>query len=331
MNYLEMQEKTELILRNYDDIEAEEVQWLWYPYIPFGKLTILQGDPGCGKTMVALDLVARLSSGTPMPFTDKIFKPIDIIYQTAEDGPEDTIKPRLIAAGADCSRIVLIEEKGSPVSFGDSRLEEAIKATQAKLLILDPLSAFIGNDVNLNHAIDVRKAFRPLYEMADRTKCAVLIISHTNKMKGISSLYRTNGSIDVAGAVRSILAVGKRKNEKTERILVQVKNNLEQVGPSLVYELTDHIEWKEQSEISADDLFIEFITPAERATKKAKAKEELIELLMEKDQPQAYIKEHFEKMNISFRTVQEAQKELGIKPYRLHNQSYWPYPATTQQ
>ena len=96
MNYLESQEKTELILRNYDDIEAEEVQWLWYPYIPFGKLTILQGDPGCGKTMVALDLAARLSSGTPMPFTDKIFKPIDIIYQTAEDGPEDTIKPRLL-------------------------------------------------------------------------------------------------------------------------------------------------------------------------------------------------------------------------------------------
>ncbi|MBR2512373.1 MAG: hypothetical protein IKE49_04815, partial [Firmicutes bacterium] len=98
-----------------------------------------------------------------------------------------------------------------------------------------------------------------------------------------------------------------------------------------VYELTDHIEWKEQSEISADDLFMEFITPAERATKKAKAKEELIELLIEKDQPQAYIKDYFEKMNISFRTVQEAQKELGIKPYRLHNQSYWPYPATTQQ
>ncbi|MDO5138272.1 MAG: AAA family ATPase, partial [Oscillospiraceae bacterium] len=205
------------------------------------------------------------------------------------------------------------------------------KATQAKLLILDPLSAFIGNDVNLNHAIDVRKAFRPLYEMADRTRCAVLIISHTNKMKGISSLYRTNGSIDVAGAVRSILAVGKRKNEKTERILVQVKNNLEQVGPSLVYELTDHIEWKEQSEIGADDLFMEFITPAEKATKKERAKEELIELLMEKDQPQTYIKDYFEKMNISFRTVQEAQKELGIKPYRHHNQSYWPYPATTQQ
>ena len=331
MNYLETQEKKELILRNYDDINSEEVQWLWYPYIPFGKLTILQGDPGCGKTMVALDLAARLSSGTPLPFTNEGGKPINIIYQTAEDGPEDTIKPRLVTAGADCSRIMLIEEKENPLSFSDRRLEHAITDSGARLLILDPLSAFIGNDVNLNHAIDVRKAFRPLYEMADRTKCAVLIISHTNKMKGSSSLYRTNGSIDVAGAVRSILAVGKRKNEKTERILVQVKNNLEQVGPSLVYELTDHVEWKEQSEISADDLFMEFITPSERATKKEKAKEELIELLMEKDQPQTYIKDYFEKMNISFRTVQEAQKELGIKPYRHHNQSYWPYPTTTQQ
>jgi hypothetical protein len=87
----------------------------------------------------------------------------------------------------------------------------------------------------------------------------------------------------------------------------------------------------EQSEISADDLFMESFIPAERTTKKERAKEELIELLMEKDQPQAYIKDYFEKMNISFRTVQEAQKELGIKPYRLHNQSYWPYPTTTQQ
>ncbi len=312
----------------YKDIESRKIDWLWYPYIPFGKITIIQGDPGEGKTTFVLDLLSKLSTGRKLPFSNIRITGTSI-YQNMEDDNCDTIKPRLVTAGADCSRIMLIEEKENPLSFSDRRLEHAITDSGARLLILDPLSAFIGNDVNLNHAIDVRKAFRPLYEMADRTKCAVLIISHTNKMKGSSSLYRTNGSIDVAGAVRSILAVGKRKNEKTERILVQVKNNLEQVGPSLVYELTDHIEWKEQSEISADDLFMEFITPAKKATKKEKAKEELIELLMEKDQPQAYIKDYFEKMNISFRTVQEAQKELGIKPYRLHNQSYWPYPATT--
>ena len=313
------------------EIKIEAIDWLWFPYIPFGKVTILQGDPGCGKTMVALDIAARLSSGNPLPFTDSCTEPINVIYQTAEDGWGDTIKPRLLTAGADCSRIMLIEEKESPLSFSDRRLEQAITCSGSRLLILDPLSAFIGNDVNLNHAIDVRKAFRPLYEMADRTRCAVLIISHTNKMKGISSLHRTNGSIDVAGAVRSILAVGKRKNEKTERILVQVKNNLEQVGSSLVYDLTDHIEWKEQSEISADDLFMEYGKQSDRITKKDIAKEELLDLLMEKDQPQTYIKEYFSKMGIGFRTVQEAQKELGIKPYRNHNQSFWPLPTTTQQ
>ena len=313
------------------EIEVEAIDWLWYPYIPFGKVTILQGDPGCGKTMVALDIAARLSTGNPLPFAERCIEPINVIYQTAEDGWGDTIKPRLLTAGADCSRIMLIEEKENPLSFSDRRLEQAITNSGARLLILDPLSAFIGNDVNLNHAIDVRKAFRPLYEMAGKTKCAVLVISHTNKMKGISSLYRTNGSVDVAGSVRSILAVGKRKSAKTERILVHVKSNLEQIGPSLIYELTDHIEWKEQSDISADDLFMECGNPSDRITKKDIAKEELLDLLMEKDQPQTYIKEYFSKMGIGFRTVQEAQKELGIKPYRNHNQSFWPLPTTTQQ
>lgn len=321
----------ELKIIKASDIEVEDIDWLWYPYIAFGKLTILQGDPGSGKTMVALDIAARLSAGNPLPFSDELLEPINIIYQTAEDGWGDTIKPRLLNADADCSRIMLIEEKAAPLTFSDKRLEQAIMDTGSRLLILDPLSAFIGNDVNLNHAIDVRKAFRPLYEMADRTKCAVLVVSHTNKMKGISSLYRTNGSIDVAGSVRSILAVGKRKGAKTERILVQVKNNLQQIAPSLIYELTDHIEWKEQSDIDADDLFIDGENGSDRITKKEIAKTELLELLMEKDQPQAYIKDYFSKIGISFRTVQEAQKELGIRPYRSHNQSYWPLPATTQQ
>ncbi len=321
----------ELKIIKASDVEVEDIEWLWYPYIAFGKITILQGDPGCGKTMVALDIAARLSAGNNLPFSDEHQDPINIIYQTAEDGWGDTIKPRLLNADADCSRIMLIEEKVAPLTFSDKRLEQAIMDTGSRLLILDPLSAFIGNDVNLNHAIDVRKAFRPLYEMADRTKCAVLVVSHTNKMKGISSLYRTNGSVDVAGSVRSILAVGKRKGAKTERILVQVKNNLEQIAPSLIYELTDHIEWKEQSDIDADDLFIDGENGSDRITKKEIAKTELLELLMEKDQPQAYIKDYFSKMGISFRTVQEAQKDLGIRPYRNHNQSYWPLPATTQQ
>ncbi|MBR2671447.1 MAG: AAA family ATPase [Mogibacterium sp.] len=331
MNNMEPTDKKEQLLLSFDDINAEEIHWLWYPYIPLGKVTILQGDPGCGKTMVALDLAARLSSGTPLPFTSEPLEPLNVIYQTAEDGLGDTIKPRLETAGADCSKIMLINDNIAPVTFSDERLEKAVKESNAKFMILDPLSAFIGNDVNLNHAIDVRKAFRPLYEMADRTKCAVLIISHTNKMRGISSLHRTNGSIDVAAAVRSILAVGKRRDEKTERILVQVKNNLAQIGPSLIYELTDHIDWTEQSNISADDLFAEFVQPTGRRTKKDIAKEELIELLMEKDQPQRYIKAHFDKMGIGFRTVQEAQNELGIKTYRQHNQSFWSFPPTTQQ
>ena len=192
-------------------------------------------------------------------------------------------------------------------------------------------TVFYGFDTLLDVCTQIVNAVR----VVDRTVCFHLVIGTEPVFRNVERLLVAVPILIERNAeserVNAPSPVGKRKNEKTERILVQVKNNLEQVGPSLVYELTDHIEWKEQSEISADDLFMEFITPAERATKKAKAKEELIELLMEKDQPQAYIKDYFEKMDISFRTVQEAQKELGIKPYRLHNQSYWPYPATTQQ
>lgn len=230
--------------------------------------------------MLALDIAAKLSAGEPLPFSGRSMDPVNIIYQTAEDGYGDTIKPRLISAGADCSRILFIEEKDAPLSFAGNRLKSAILSVNAGLLILDPLSAYIGNDVNLDHAIDVRKAFRHLYELADRTKCAVLAVAHINEMKGISSLYRTSGSTDVAGSVRSILAVGKKRNAATERILVHVKTNLQKLVPSLIYELTDHIEWKEQSDITTDDLFLDLNPASDRITKRDIAKQELLELLM---------------------------------------------------
>lgn len=180
------------VLRTMEEIAVKPVDWLWYPYIPFGKVTILQGDPGCGKTMVALDLAARLSRGASLPFLEQANAPIRILYQTAEDGIDDTIKPRLLAAGADCSNISFVEETDDPLTFTDERIEKAIRESGAKMLILDPLSAYIGADINLNNPIAVRAAFRPLYEVADRTKCAVLIIAHINKQAGLSALYHCN-------------------------------------------------------------------------------------------------------------------------------------------
>lgn len=307
-----------------DAVPIREVEWLWYPYIPFGKVTILQGDPGCGKTMVALDLAARLSRGEPLPFCEEASPPITVLYQTAEDGVDDTIKPRLVAAGADCTRIKFVEEGNDPLSFTDERIEAAIRQVDAKLLILDPLSAYIGSSVNLNQAIDVRSSFRPLYEAADRTGCAILVISHMNKLQGAASLYRTNGSIDVAGAVRSILSVGKRRHEKDKRVMVHIKSNLAAAGPAMVYQLTDHIEWLEQADIDAEELFSAF--GSERDTKRDRAEHELLRLLAERDVPAARIESHFKELGISYRTVTDAKKALGIRSYRSGNQSVWTLP-----
>lgn len=304
-----------------DSVEVEAVEWLWYPYIPFGKVTILQSDPGCGKTMLALDIAARLSKGEPLPFSESSTPPMTVLYQTAEDGMGDTIKPRLLEANANCENIKVIDESQDPLCFTDARIEVAIVQTGARLLILDPLSAYIGGNVSLNAANEVRSTFRPLYEVAARTHCAVLIIAHMNKSMGSSALYRTNGSIDVSGAVRSIIAVGKRRGEKTERIAVHVKSNLAAAGKALVYELTDKIEWKSQENIDPDGVFLS--NSSERRTKKDEAELELLTLLAERDTPATEIESHFKEMGISFRTVNEAKKSLGVRSYRKGNQSFW--------
>ena len=302
------------------DVEVEAIEWLWYPYIPFGKLTIMQGDPGCGKTMAALTFAALLSTGSPLPFTEERREPMTVIYQTSEDGIGDTIKPRLITAGADCTKIKIINEEKNALYFDDSRIERAIVQEQARLLILDPLSAYVGKDVSLNQAVEVRNAFRCLYGVAQRTKCAILIIAHMNKSAGASALYRTNGSIDVAGAVRSILAVTKYKKSPTQRVIVPVKSNLAPVGKSILYDLSDHIDWLEELEVDPDHLLNGW---DDAPSKTEVAVTELTGLLTGKELPQKEIMKHFEDMGISQRTVENAKKKLGVRSTKRGDAWYW--------
>lgn len=139
-------EKT-LSLVRMSDVQLQEVKWLWKPYIPFGKLTIIQGDPGEGKTTFALRLAAACSSGVALPGME-IAEPFNVIYQTSEDGLGDTIKPRLIEAGADESRVLNICEDTDPLSLSDERIEQAIRQTNAKLMILDPIQGYIGERID---------------------------------------------------------------------------------------------------------------------------------------------------------------------------------------
>ena len=225
--------KTKLKLITMSEIQAEEVKWLWYPYIPFGKITIIQGDPGEGKTTFVLALTALLTRGLPMPDGSMLLPPTNIIYQTAEDGLADTIKPRLDSLGADCSHVLVIDENERELTLDDHRLAQAIQETNAGLVVLDPIQAYLGDGVDMHRANEVRPVFKRLCKMAERTGCAVILIGHMNKMQGVKSAYRGLGSIDFRAAARSVLLVGRSKDDSNMRVVVHDKSSLAPEGQSI--------------------------------------------------------------------------------------------------
>ena len=269
------------------DVTPQSVEWLWYPYIPFGKITIMHGDGGEGKTTLALNLAAILSRGEALPCNSYdnanwLTDPITVIYQTAEDGLADTIKPRLLAAGADCSRIITIDETDNVLSMTDERIEKTIKATGARLLILDPIQGYLGANVDINRANEVRPIFSQLGKIAEKYNCAILLIGHLGKCKQ-KAAYRGLGSVDIVAAARSVLMVGKPPNDPAKRIICHSKSNLAPMGQSLNFKINNgKVEWGEFVTTMADEIFGEICSS--RDTKVDEAKDIILEVL--EDGPQ---------------------------------------------
>lgn len=295
------------------DVAPQSVEWLWYPYIPYGKITIMHGDGGEGKTTLALNLAAILSRGEVLPCAyDNInshIEPINVIYQTAEDGLADTIKPRLLAAGADCSRIITIDETENVLSMTDERLEQTIKTTGARLLILDPIQGYLGANVDINRANEVRPIFSQLGNIAEKYNCAILLIGHLGKCKQ-KAAYRGLGSVDIVAAARSVLMVGKPPNDPTKRIICHSKSNLAPSGQSINFTISDgKVEWGEFVPIAADEIFGEAYIA--RDTKVNEAKDIILELLT--DGPKT-ANEMFsivkEEIDIGDRSIGTARTEL---------------------
>ena len=293
------------------DVELTPVEWLWKPYLPFGKLSVLQGNPGEGKTYFAMHLAAACTNGKLLPNMERM-EPFNVIYQTAEDGLGDTVKPRLIEAGADLDRVLVIDDSDVQLTLSDERIEKAIIENNARLVIIDPIQAYLGADVDMNRANEVRPIFMRLGQVAQRTGCAILLIGHLNKAAGMQSLQRGLGSIDIAAAVRSVLFIGKLKHDPTMRILTHEKSSPAPPGVSLAFSLGDEggFRWFGEYDITADEM-LSGIEP-QRETKTQQAKDLICTLLAGGKQ---VLSEDIDKAalerGIPGRTVRDAKRELG--------------------
>lgn len=304
------------------DVKTQEIQWLWYPFIPYGKLTIIQGDPGDGKTTLVLNIAAYLSKGEGLDENMILSEEVNVIYQTAEDGLADTVKPRLEAAGANCSRVLVIDESDKSLSMVDERLEEAIVTSGAKLLILDPIQAYLGGAIDMNRANEARDMTKKLAALAEKTKCAIVLIGHMNKAAGNKAAYRGMGSIDFFAVARSVVLVGRVEGEENLRAVVQIKNNLAAFGHPKAFRLSEKgFEWLGDYEITADEV-LGGIRP--RTNKLDQAKRMLRQLAVTNSAISS--KEVFdlaEEEGISKRTLESAKKELQIKAKKINNTWYW--------
>lgn len=326
--------ESNLKLINMEQVETEKIDWLLYPFIPFGKVTIVQGDPGEGKTTMVLQIIAKLTKGEAVLPSDSDesdleektmdLEPVNVIYQTAEDGLGDTIKPRLLSAGADCSRVMVIDDDDQALTMMDARLEEAIIKTNARLVVLDPIQGFLGTAVDMHRANEIRPLMKRVAVLAEKYHCAIILIGHMNKNSNGKSSYRGLGSIDFQAAARSVLIVGRIKDEPEIRVVCHVKSSLAPEGKSIAFRLDKDtgFEWIGEYDISADDL----LSGDNRGQKIHAAKEFLKEILASGSVAQTKVAEEAESRRIKKKTLWNAKKELEIDSVKIGNQWFWMLP-----
>ena len=316
----------DLIIRTIEEIEQEPVLWAWKPFVALGKICLVQGNPGVGKSTAVLALAADITNCT-LPGESDITTPSAVIYQTAEDGYADTVKPRLRRLGADCSRVYVIDESEYPLSLADERIEESIIQTGAKLFIADPLQGFCrGADM---HSVNgMRPLMAKLGAVAERTGCAVIIISHLRKSGG-QSAYRGLGSIDIYAAARSVLTVGKLPLDENLRALVHTKSNLSPLSKSQSFKFDENggFCWLGECDATVEDVMG---GKPKAEGQFAKARRLLETKLASGAVAAVEVMQIADDEGISFKTFKRAKDALGVISFRRGGQWYWELPITVE-
>jgi len=316
------------------DVRPTKVRWLDPGRIPLGTLTVLDGDPGRGKTSVAFDYAARVSTGREMPngkHGDLYGKPAGVVILSAEDDPAATIRPKLDAMGADVDRIVMLEgvRVGTSERMPDladlAAVEEAIKRVDAKLVIVDPLMAYLPGTRNAYKDQDMRAVLTPLIKLVGRLGAALLVVRHLNKRTGegadVSALYRGGGSIGIAGAARSVLLAAPDKTDEAgeRRVLARVKGNLSKPPKALLFRLTSKgedepaiVQWEGESDEDPDDL-LRPRTEDEDPSKVDEAMAWLRATLANGPVPAKQVYSEAGKVGIKAHTLERAKKRLKVR------------------
>jgi len=271
-------------------------------------------------------MIALLTNGELLPEEEVANPPIKVIYQSAEDGLADTIKPRLEQSGADCSRVLVIDESDQELTLCDERLEQSVWETGARLIVLDPLQAYLGCDVDMYRANEVRPVIKWLCFMAERTGCAVILIGHMNKAQGLKASYRGLGSIDFRAAARSVLLVGRLKDNPSIRIVAHDKSSLAPEGKSIAFSLDaeNGFQWKGYCDATVDEV----LTGIGSVQTKTMQMEAMLKEILNVPVPAEEVFRQAKKLGISERTVKIAKRNLHIQSVRLGGQWYWQLPGS---
>lgn len=324
------------------DVHPEPIKWLWPGRIALGKLTLIAGDPGLGKSLITSTFAAAVSKGYTWPLTDSVSPMGSVVLLSAEDDPADTIRPRLDAADADCTRIHIIEairekdENDDMIKERMFSLEKDIKVLagllptlpDCRLLIIDPISAYLGGTDSYNNS-EVRGLLAPLAKLAADYAVAVVLVQHLNKSSGGGAMYRSMGSIAFVAAARAAYVVTKDRENPLRRLVMPVKNNLAKDVTGLAYSVIEAkngqpvIAWeKDPVTITADEALV----PSDSYEEKTHiewAVEILKLILAEGPKSAAEVKKEATQAGLTDKTLRRAREKLGIKPRKRDFKSGW--------
>ena len=315
------------VLTRLSDVTPSAIRWIWAGWLALGKITIADGDPGLGKSLITVDLAARVTRGKAMPNGEHgavYEKPAGVVFMTAEDDPADTLRPRLDAAGADVERVVLLDgirdARGErmPSLVDLDALRIAIADVDAKLVIVDPLMAYLGGDAHRDN--EVRQSLTPLAKLAAELGVAVLVVRHLNKSGGVNSVYRGGGSIGIIGAARVGWIIARDPDDETKRVLACSKSNLDERPGSISFAIematAARIRWEGPSSHSANALLA--VDSSEQSTQRDQAREWLLNEIAEGGTLVEELRTSAREAGYSWRTVERARATVSaIKARRV--------------